>query len=219
MELMAIARLHYAQRYGYGFTRFTYEPGADADNTCTHPRFGARHASWCKLLVIAKLLQELPKSVEHLVWLDSDTMPQQQISFPQFLKLTPNGCVSNPCTTSQPASECKAHKDRAGLLVASNYPSCTQPGLCAVQVWRPGTKSTPKLLQAWWNTNFCSQQFPWDQVRTVVCVGCVASSQGSVCSPFGSREWIAACGEHVAKNRSLTTKATSNFSGVWGIGG
>jgi hypothetical protein len=72
MDLMAVSVFHWAKRHGYGYTRYTYEfsdpKKTDINRVCSHPVFGERHASWCKLLVVGKLMKELSQTVELLIW-------------------------------------------------------------------------------------------------------------------------------------------------------
>jgi hypothetical protein len=91
MDLMAVLNLNYAQAHGYGYTRFTYN-ASDVNSVCAHPSFGARHASWCKLLVVAKVMAEAPSSVEYVMWLDSDAVvQQQQLTIPAMIDVLPSG--------------------------------------------------------------------------------------------------------------------------------
>jgi hypothetical protein len=154
MDLMAVLNLKYAQTHGYGYTRFKYG-GDDINSVCAHPSFGSRHASWCKLLVVAKVMQEAPPSVEHVLWLDTDAvMQKQQLTIPEIIDILPSGC-GNRCNTT----ECQAHRRSSALLVLANYPFCQEPGLCAVNIWK--RHSYEPILKMWWNYNQCRQEFPW----------------------------------------------------------
>ena len=96
MDLMAVSVLHWAQRHGYGYSRYRYSksPREDINRVCKHPVFGDRHASWCKLLVVAALMKSLPDEVEEILWLDSDTLIQQvELPVDAVVNGTRNGCL------------------------------------------------------------------------------------------------------------------------------
>jgi hypothetical protein len=157
MNLMATVNLRYATIQGYGYTRFIFED----KESCIHPVYGKRHIAWCKLLAIAKMMQTVPSSVEHLVWIDTDAMLQQHHwDIPTLIDSVPSGCrESRYCKTK----ECYDHKRESALIVAANHPFCGEAPLTAFQIWNLHRSNTWKILQDWWNSPRCATEHPWEQ--------------------------------------------------------
>ena len=157
MNLMASVNLNYARRHGYGYIRFLFANGT----TCNHVSLGSRHIAWCKLLVIAHLMQWVPPTVQYLVWIDSDAMIQHQHwTIQDILDSVPSGCLKqNECNTDA----CRLHRQSAALVTTANEPFCGEPALTAFQVWNLHSNISRLILMDWWNSNLCANQHPWEQ--------------------------------------------------------
>ena len=157
MNLMAAINFRYSRQHNYGYTRFVFE---DKDQ-CTHPVFGVRHIAWCKLLAIAQIMETIPRTVQHVLWIDSDAMLQQQDhAIPSLIDSLEIGCMTGCNTTA-----CHDFKHGAALLTAANNPFCGEPPLTAFQIWNVHSNSndTRRLLPDWWNSPLCGNEHPWEQ--------------------------------------------------------
>eukprot|EP00928_Gymnodinium_smaydae_P032244 TRINITY_DN23406_c0_g1_i1.p1 TRINITY_DN23406_c0_g1~~TRINITY_DN23406_c0_g1_i1.p1 ORF type:complete len:440 (-),score=37.69 TRINITY_DN23406_c0_g1_i1:8-1327(-) len=165
-ELKAVLNFLYAQHHGYKYVKYIYGPDAseDVSSVCFHPSAGPRHAAWCKLLSVAESMDQgrYVKSFAGVFWLDSDLhIASLKYSLEVFLKNVREGGECDQLVKRKRMGT-RAALRRSHLMTAKEYGGCGGPVLTAMFYLR-NTVEGRHILKEWWNSEACSQVFPWEQ--------------------------------------------------------
>ena len=170
LEMKAVLNHLYARSHGYDFWFYQYDTADNSpQKTCSvDGTTGSkqRHASWCKLLVVADVFATAPagQGVRGVLWMDTDAhFATPGVSLHKFLATVREG--SGCKTLFRGAPELFGSRkavDEADLLTAQEYPGCGGPFLAAILLFR-NTHGARAILRDWWNMEVCASSFPWEQ--------------------------------------------------------
>ena len=157
LSIFAVALQYYAHIHNYTVVRYIYETDTYR-NTCKHPMHGSRHASWCKLLAVRRVMMHSPAN-SIIVWMDSDAaIANVNQSVPDIIAAAGTGRVRHACRS--PA--CERFKHAACLLTTANYPAESENAMASVFFLR-SSQCSLTTLRWWWNVGICGNEFPWEQ--------------------------------------------------------
>ena len=137
-SLSALVNAHYACRHSYDFIFMQHSEAG-----CTHPRFGRRHPSYCKLGAIAAALQLGWATV---IFIDSDSW---------FVPDAPP--IERMITAARGRPHGYGQGSAPSLFLAWDWPYSNGPN-CGFMIWRNGNRAR-QLLAHWWHldTGFNTQ--------------------------------------------------------------
>jgi len=127
-SVFAVALQHFAALHGHPLTRLVYK-SPHYRKTCSHPVHGMRHASWCKLLAVQRVLASSTEG-SLVLWMDSDAgLGSASLDVITMLRTSGTGRVRHACTSVA----CAEHKERSCLYPMANYPAevCLAKARCA----------------------------------------------------------------------------------------
>eukprot|EP00656_Telonema_subtile_P015350 TRINITY_DN1801_c0_g1_i6.p1 TRINITY_DN1801_c0_g1~~TRINITY_DN1801_c0_g1_i6.p1 ORF type:complete len:536 (-),score=101.02 TRINITY_DN1801_c0_g1_i6:301-1908(-) len=190
-QLAAVVNFKYAQAHGYEFVhyRMGYSGDSHGDQVgCKHPKYGARHPSWCKLLGIFEALELeskllLSSDIEDplVMYVDSDMVfNKPEVALEDYLARSPvmrTIPMPNPNLVEegfplqgkkQPGGRCDAvcAAERANATMLVNMDPNGGFGNCGMQIYRSrDPQRSMALLSSFWNLNDPSHNtgFPWEQ--------------------------------------------------------
>lgn len=192
-QIAAVCNMIYAIKHDYKFVHWHMEQSGssrkdgfgNSQEGCTHPSYGVRHPSWCKLLAIYKTLfdqdsHDLADGDDPLVmFVDSDMVfNQPTVGIESYLNRS-GVCRTHPMpdprlvkegfpVQAQPRRHCGAQCVEAFQLatVLVNMDPNGDFGNCGMQMWRSrDVDAAMELLGDWWNLNSPEHNigFPWEQ--------------------------------------------------------